>query len=148
MRLAGQLIWNKDSIPRSMTLEAMERELIVLKKQVLRKKSEEKPRLATRGSESHPPNKSQRTRQGRGRFCAEQAETRLQSAPIPILGNRYSRAGSFTLVATGICTHRKITDKPIMRQSSKTGPESSPDRKRVLKIISYNFCRVPLCQSG
>jgi hypothetical protein len=55
-----------------MTLEAMERELIVLKKQVLRKKSEERP-PPTRGSKSHPPNKSQRTRQGRGRFCAEQA---------------------------------------------------------------------------
>ena len=43
-RLAGQLIWYKDSILRSMTQEAMERELIVLKKQVLEKKSEEKPR--------------------------------------------------------------------------------------------------------
>jgi len=42
-RLAGQLIWYKDSILRRMTQEAMERELIVLKKQVLRKKSEEKP---------------------------------------------------------------------------------------------------------
>src|SRR5260370_41355337 len=42
-RLAGQLIWYKDSILRSMTQEAMERELIVLKKQVLEKKSEEKP---------------------------------------------------------------------------------------------------------
>ena len=42
-RLAGQLIWYKDSILRSMTQEAIERELIVLKKQVLKKKSEEKP---------------------------------------------------------------------------------------------------------
>ncbi len=42
-RLAGQLIWYKDSILRSMTQEAMERELIVLKQQVLAKKSEEKP---------------------------------------------------------------------------------------------------------
>src|SRR3989442_10758225 len=42
-RLAGQLIWYKDSILRSMTQEAMERELIVLKKQVLKNKSEEKP---------------------------------------------------------------------------------------------------------
>jgi hypothetical protein len=42
-RLAGQLIWYKDSILRSMTQEAMERELIVLKQQVLGKKSEEKP---------------------------------------------------------------------------------------------------------
>jgi len=42
-RLAGQLIWYKDSILRSMTQEAMERELIVLKQQVLTKKSEEKP---------------------------------------------------------------------------------------------------------
>ena len=42
-RLAGQLIWYKDAILRSMTQEAMERELIVLKKQVLKNKSEEKP---------------------------------------------------------------------------------------------------------
>ena len=36
-RLAGQLIWYKDAILRSMTQEAMERELIVLKKEVLKK---------------------------------------------------------------------------------------------------------------
>jgi len=36
-RLAGQLIWYKDSILRSITQEAMERELIVLKQQVLAK---------------------------------------------------------------------------------------------------------------
>jgi len=42
-RLAGQLIWYKDSILRSMTQEAMEKELIVLKKKVLEKKPEEKP---------------------------------------------------------------------------------------------------------
>ena len=42
-RLAGQLIWYKDAILRSMTQEAMERELIVLKKEVLKNKSEEKP---------------------------------------------------------------------------------------------------------
>lgn len=46
-RLAGQLIWYKDSILRSMTQEAMERELIVLKQQVLEKKSEEKPQSPT-----------------------------------------------------------------------------------------------------
>ncbi|HWY28519.1 MAG TPA: hypothetical protein VNW25_04585 [Candidatus Sulfotelmatobacter sp.] len=42
-RLAGQLIWYKDSLLRSMTQEAMERELIVLKHQVLAKQAEEKP---------------------------------------------------------------------------------------------------------
>src|SRR5436309_16123886 len=42
-RLAGQLIWYKDAILRSMTQEAMEKELIVLKKKVLEKKPEEKP---------------------------------------------------------------------------------------------------------
>jgi hypothetical protein len=57
-------------------------------------------------------------------------ETRLYSAPIPILGKRYSRTLYFTLVATGIRTHRKIKDTPIMPLSSKTSPESSPDRKR------------------
>jgi hypothetical protein len=42
-RLAGQLIWYKDSLLRSMTQEAMERELSVLKHQVLAKQAEEKP---------------------------------------------------------------------------------------------------------
>ena len=42
-RLAGQLIWYKDSILKSMTQEAMERELILLKQRVLAKKPEEKP---------------------------------------------------------------------------------------------------------
>jgi len=42
-RLAGQLIWYKDSILRSMAQEAMERERIVLKKQGVEEKSEENP---------------------------------------------------------------------------------------------------------
>ena len=27
-------------------------------------------------------------------------------------------------------------------------PETSSDGKRVLKINSYNFCRIPVCESG
>src|SRR6266851_3222346 len=42
-RLAGQLIWYKDAILRSMSLESMEREIVVLKKAVLIKHPEEKP---------------------------------------------------------------------------------------------------------
>jgi thiamine kinase-like enzyme len=42
-RLAGQLIWYKDSILRSMSLESMENEMAVLKKQVLTKKPEQTP---------------------------------------------------------------------------------------------------------
>ncbi len=42
-RLAGQLIWYKDAILRSMSLESMEREMVVLKKAVLTKHPEEKP---------------------------------------------------------------------------------------------------------
>jgi hypothetical protein len=59
-RLAGQLIWYKDSLLRSMTQEAMERELIVLKQQVLAKKSEEKlpPGYISFGQ---PPTKSDST---------------------------------------------------------------------------------------
>jgi thiamine kinase-like enzyme len=43
-RLAGQLIWYKDSILRSMSLESMENEMALLKKQVLTKKPEQEPR--------------------------------------------------------------------------------------------------------
>ncbi len=117
-RLAGQLIWYKDSILRSMTQEAMEKELIVLKKKVLEKKPEENLHLATCGLDSHPSNKTTRSSRSSRQFCAEQGETKLQPAPIPILGNRYFGARHFTLVATGIRTLRKTTDKPIMRQSS------------------------------
>jgi hypothetical protein len=42
-RLAGQLIGYKDSILRSMSLQSMERELVVLKQEVLTKHEEEKP---------------------------------------------------------------------------------------------------------
>jgi len=42
-RLAGQLIWYKDAILRSMSLESMEREMVVLKKAVLTKQPEQKP---------------------------------------------------------------------------------------------------------
>jgi thiamine kinase-like enzyme len=42
-RLAGQLIWYKDAILRSMSLESMEREMVVLKKAVLTKHPKEKP---------------------------------------------------------------------------------------------------------
>ncbi len=42
-RLAGQLIWYKDAILRSMSLESMEREMVVLKKAVLTPKPEQKP---------------------------------------------------------------------------------------------------------
>jgi len=42
-RLAGQLIWYKDAILRSMSLESMENEMFVIKKQVFEKKPEQKP---------------------------------------------------------------------------------------------------------
>jgi hypothetical protein len=42
-RLAGQLIWYKDSILRSMTMEAMEREVSELKHSVLGRGAEQKP---------------------------------------------------------------------------------------------------------
>src|SRR6266699_1238870 len=42
-RLVGQLIWYKDAILRSMSLESMENEMFVIKKQVFEKKPEQKP---------------------------------------------------------------------------------------------------------
>ncbi len=42
-RLAGQLIWYKDAILRSMSLESMENEMFVIKKEVFEKKPEQKP---------------------------------------------------------------------------------------------------------
>ena len=42
-RLAGQLIWYKDAILRSMSLESMENEMFVIKKQVFEKNPEQKP---------------------------------------------------------------------------------------------------------
>src|SRR5438132_5143647 len=41
-RLAGQLIWYKDSILRSMSLESMQNEMFVIKKQVFETKPEQK----------------------------------------------------------------------------------------------------------
>jgi thiamine kinase-like enzyme len=43
IRFAGQLIWYKDAILRSMSLESMENEMAVLKKQVLTKKPDQIP---------------------------------------------------------------------------------------------------------
>src|SRR5438309_9118788 len=40
-RLAGQLIWCKDAILRSMSVESMENEMFVIKKQVFEKKPEQ-----------------------------------------------------------------------------------------------------------
>src|SRR3989442_14951677 len=42
-RLAGQLIWYKDAILRSMSLESMQNQMFVIKKQVFEKKPEQKP---------------------------------------------------------------------------------------------------------
>ena len=42
-RLASQLIWYEDAILRSMSLESMENEMLVIKKQVFEKKPEQKP---------------------------------------------------------------------------------------------------------
>ena len=42
-RLASQLIWYKDAILRSMSLESMENEMFVIKKEVFEKKPEQKP---------------------------------------------------------------------------------------------------------
>jgi thiamine kinase-like enzyme len=46
-RLAGQLIWYKDAILRSMSLESMENEMFVIKKQVFEKKPEKNLHQAT-----------------------------------------------------------------------------------------------------
>jgi hypothetical protein len=64
-RLAGQLIWYKDSILKAMTMEAMERELIELKRQVFEQQTEEKPRpgyisIAQASSPQPPRNKENR----------------------------------------------------------------------------------------
>ena len=42
-RLAGQLIWYEDAILRSMSLESMENEMFVIKREVFEKKPEQKP---------------------------------------------------------------------------------------------------------
>ncbi|HEV2118570.1 MAG TPA: hypothetical protein VGS11_00465 [Candidatus Bathyarchaeia archaeon] len=42
-RRAGQLIWYKDAILRSISLESMENEMFVIKKEVFEKKPEQKP---------------------------------------------------------------------------------------------------------
>ncbi len=57
-RLAGQLIWYKDSILRSMTQEGLEREVSILKRKVFGEQAEEKPHpdLAFLPQPS-PPNK-------------------------------------------------------------------------------------------
>ena len=42
-RLAGQLIWYKGAILRSMSIESMENEMFVIKKEVVEKKPEQSP---------------------------------------------------------------------------------------------------------
>ncbi len=53
-RLAGQLIWYKDSILRSMTQEGLEREVIILKDKVFRRQPKEKPKPHFTYSPSKP----------------------------------------------------------------------------------------------
>jgi len=59
-RLAGQLIWYKDAILRSMSLESMENEMFVIKKEVFEKKPEQNLHQATCTQPSLSPPRDQK----------------------------------------------------------------------------------------
>ena len=58
------------------------------------------------------------------------------------------RAWISTLITRGFHGDQEILDKPITNPSRKNKRGFPPDRKRIRKINSYNFCVVPVCQSG
>src|SRR5207249_7820690 len=52
------------------------------------------------------------------------------------------------LIPRGFHGDQEVLDKPITNPSRKNKRGFPPDRKRVRKINSYNFCVVPVCHSG
>jgi len=58
------------------------------------------------------------------------------------------RTGKSTLIPRGTHGYRETRDKPRTPLPQENKPKSVPDRKRIWKISSYNFCRTPVCESG